>query len=416
MQSFDIVIVGGGMAGLTAALCFAQHNLSIGLIEAVEPKSCHTPGFDQRAIALSASSIRIFKSLGAWPLIRGLAQPIEHIHVSDQGQCQFTRLDAKAHNLDQFGAVIPLDAVGPILWRQVAKKSNISLFCPATPVSINQHESKCTLSFEISGQSGILQTSLLIAADGTFSKIAQLCGIDVARKPYAQTAVIANIKTQKPHRNCAFERFTPQGPLALLPLQNNQMSLVWCHDSTHAESIMAKNDEDFMADLQQEFGYRLGQILKVSERYSYPLALHQTKAFSRGRVLMLGNAAHTLHPIAGQGFNLGLRDVAVANDLILQAKSNEFSLGDPQFMQQYQMLRASDWQLTVGATDGLVKLFSNDWLPVSLLRSKALGLINLLPFAKQQLVNAATGYSGHSSRLARGLANPVINIDNGLTD
>lgn len=412
---YDIIITGGGMAGATTAIALARLGLSIALIEAVEPKLDISPSFDQRAVALSASSVAIYQSLGLWPRLRQVACPIKHISVSDQGNFGFTRLTASDYNVDALGQVIPLDETGPILWQAIQAETNISVYCPEKVESVNMtHQDYCSV---LTDQSK-LRAKLLIAADGTYSQIAKLSGIDISREPYAQHAVIANIETEHAHQNRAYERFTAAGPLALLPLTetsstNNRMSLVWCHADESVDQVMCYSDKKFIQELQENFGYRLGRIKKVGKRNEYPLSLHIAQKTYSNRLLLLGNSAHTLHPIAGQGFNLGLRDIADFVETVERAlehsdASNSEVLGSHDygsrdFLEQYTQSRQKDWQQTIVATDSFARLFSNQFLPLVLARNKAMNIINRLPFVKSQLAHAAMGYGVRSSRLARGL-------------
>ncbi|TQV89185.1 2-octaprenyl-6-methoxyphenyl hydroxylase [Aliikangiella coralliicola] len=428
-QSYDIVITGGGMAGATAAISFAQLGLSVALIEAVEPEQELSTSYDQRAVALSASSVAIYRSLGLWSELESVACPIKNIHVSDQGRFGFTRLAASDYLIDSLGEVILLEQAGPILWAALKQYPLIDIYCPAKLEKFESEKNYCRLTISQSTQTkdsdtennqqlSTIDASLMIAADGTYSRIAETLNLPINREPYHQHAVIANISTDKKHDNHAFERFTNEGPLALLPLTANRMSLVWCHKPENADEVMAWDDGHFIEALQQAFGYRLGRITKVGKRYQYPLSLHHAQQHFSDRVLLFGNAAHTLHPIAGQGLNLSLRDIAALTDCLSNAclsnsrlsehaeSSRDF--GNGEFLADYIQSRQADWQQTIIATDSLARLFSNDFLPLALVRNKAMNLINRLPFVKEQLANAAMGYSGFSSRLTRGLANQPI--------
>lgn len=408
MKKFDIIIAGGGMVGATAALALSQLQLKIALIEPIEPELDTSPSFDQRAVALSASSVAIYKTLDLWSHIQPLACPIDDIHISDQGHFGFTRLHAKDYNVEALGQVIPLDQTGPILWQAIRNTKNIQLFCPSNitevdPIELQKEKDQITVCISYESKPKTLSAKLLLAADGTFSSIAKMVSIDTLRNTYRQHAVIANISTEKPHNNQAFERFTKQGPLALLPLTRNRMSLVWCQKEDNLAKVMSYNDEEFIEQLQSEFGYRLGQITKVGGRSEYPLALHLPEKTHNGRVLLLGNSAHTLHPIAGQGFNIGLRDIAALYDAIQQAKDKQQDIGSEAFLENYAEQRQPDWQQTVTATDSLVRLFSSEFLPLVIARNKALSLLDKIPFAKEKLALAAMGFSGESAQLTRGL-------------
>jgi len=408
MKTFDIIIAGGGMAGATAAIALAKLNLNIALVEPFKPELDASPSFDQRAVALSAASVSIFKTLGIWQKIKELGCPITDIHVSDQGNFGFARLKASDYKVDALGQVIPLDQTGPILWQIIKEIKNIELICPATITAINSQEDQkksqsVTVTLEGNAQEKQLTAKLLLAADGTYSSIANLSSIQITRTPYDQHAVITNISTEHLHKNRAFERFTKNGPLALLPLTQNRMSLVWCQREANLKTVMNYNDNQFIEKLQQEFGYRLGQITKVGKRTQYPLSLHLPTNIFNGRVLLLGNAAHTLHPIAGQGFNIGLRDIAALFDAIQSAIKNDIDIGEESFLTDYQEQRKSDNDLTITSTDMLARLFSNDFLPLVVARNKGLSLFNKFPFAKKQLAMAAMGFHGESAQLTRGV-------------
>ncbi len=410
MKQYDVIIAGGGMAGATTALALSQLGLKIALVEPIEPALDASPSFDQRAVALSAASVMIFKTLNIWPKIESLACPITDIHISDQGHFGFTRLNAKEYNVDALGQVIPLDQTGPVLWQAIQSNQNIELFCPSRITAIDSIEQQIENNqinvclVDSNQQSLKLNAKLLLAADGTFSSVAKMASIKMQSDSYHQHAVIANISTELPHNNRAFERFTTQGPLALLPLTRNRMSLVWCQNEENKQAVMEYDEQTFIQHLQQQFGYRLGQITKVGERNQYPLSLHLPEKVFNGRVLLLGNSAHTLHPIAGQGFNVGLRDIAALFDAIQQAQENELDIGSQSFLQQYQAQRQPDWQQTITATDSLVRLFSNDLLPLVIARNKTLCLLDKLPFIKEKLAMAAMGFSGESAQLTRGIS------------
>jgi len=417
MKEFDVIIAGGGMVGATAALALAkinrrQRRLKIALVEAIKVDSNASPSFDERAVALSASSVAIYKSLGLWSDLAPLAEVISDIHISEQSHFGFTRLSAKDYQLDALGQVIPLNETGPVLWNAIKEFKNITVFCPNEITKINakkeqQYSKKITVQLdEIKNPNKQeLSAKLLIAADGTFSNLATMAEIKTERTSYCQHAIIANISTEKSHANKAFERFTKEGPLALLPLTRNRMSLVWCQNEAHCKETMKLDDEAFKNELQRSFGFRLGKITRVGERFSYPLALHLPENIYHDRTLLLGNSAHTLHPIAGQGFNLGLRDIAALVDCINEALESDeiIDFGDAVFLEGYKNKRDADWQQTIGATDSLVRLFSNEFFPLNSTRSKALWIVDKIPFLKNKIANSAMGFSGESAKLTRGL-------------
>jgi len=405
-SKYQVIVAGGGLTGITTALGLAQLGLRVALVESVLPKTNlgQSPSFDQRSVALSASSVAILDALGIWSELQSLACSIRRIHVSERGGFGMARFDASEYQVAAFGQVIPLEDSGPRLWRCV-QQSSVDSYAPYQVGRIDQHADGVTVALQpinASNDSLRLTGALLIAADGTFSGIAKSLQLPIQRDAYDQVAVIANIRCEKNHQGQAFERFTAHGPLALLPLNDDWMSLVWCHPTSAAETVMAWSDSHFCDQLQTAFGYRLGRILQVAGRASYPLALHWAQHQYQQRVLLLGNAAHTLHPVAGQGFNLGLRDIAALLEQVASRGSTD--VGSDAFLQNYLESRRDDWLRTRLATDSLARLFTHDWLPLALGRSVALSAMNRLPWVKAQFVNHAMGYAGRSSRLARGLA------------
>ena len=411
VQQFDVLIAGGGMTGATAAIALAQLGLSVAIVEAVEPDLEISPSFDQRAVALSSASVEIYRSLGLWPLIQHLSCPIKTIHVSEQGQFGFTRLTAAESKVEALGEVIPLDLTGPVLWKALQNYPSIASFCPWQVESITQnHNTEATsqivqlVSKSDASQLVEVEAQLVLAADGSFSQIARKLNIEHSRKTYNQHAVIANIQTSVSHDFQAFERFTVNGPLALLPLTGNRMSLVWCQKPEMVATVMGWNEQEFQSELQQAFGYRLGEITKVGERHEYPLALHLPSLQFKQNTLLMGNAAHTLHPIAGQGFNLCLRDIAALVELIQDAIANAQDWASEEFLSQYVASRQADWQQTVLATDSFARLFSNEFVPLVLIRNKGMSLVNHFKPLKQFLSRSAMGYGTRSSRLARGIS------------
>jgi 2-octaprenyl-6-methoxyphenol hydroxylase len=393
----------------------------VAIIEQHSPQDPQSISFDQRTIALSASSVAILQSLGLWQAIAAaqIASPIQHIHVSDQGNFGFTRINAKEHQVAALGQVVTLETLTPILWQQIEKYQNIQVFCPAelTELEINANNACLAITplVESSQPALVISSQLVLAADGTFSKVAKLSDISLQRRSYQQNAVISNLIVEKPHQNRAFERFTLNGPIAMLPLKSNQMGLVWCQSASQASATLSLPPEQFLAQLQAEFGYRLGKISKTSQPASYPLSLHVAAKPYAGRVLLLGNASHTLHPIAGQGLNLALRDIAGLNDILIDWLQQEntpqpalIGLSEQQchsLIQAFVEARQQDWEQTINATDTLVKVFSQNFLPLVVARNLAMKWVNRCTWSKQSLAHRAMGFNGKSSRLARGLGN-----------
>ncbi|MDO5652201.1 MAG: 2-octaprenyl-6-methoxyphenyl hydroxylase, partial [Moraxella sp.] len=399
-QQYDVVIVGGAMSGCCLALALTQAlpQLRLAIIEKNPPQAANPRqqkcGFDARSIALSHGSchklhqIRLDCNTTLWQKIAPLAEDIQQIHISDCGHSGLVELLAQELNLSRLGAVVELSAVGGVLLKAIAQQPNIDYLAPRTVTQIERATEKVAL--QLSNQQR-LETALLIAADGTQSAVAKQCGIQYQiLNDYQQSAVIANVKTAQAHHGRAFERFTAQGPLALLPLKNNLLSLVWC--VKQADELIALDDQAFLHRLQQQFGWRLGRFEQIGKRLAYPLALQQADSAIHHRLALIGNAAQTLHPIAGQGFNLGLRDVAELAKVLVEAHQQGQDLGESAVLQSYQQQRQADQHNIIHLTDGLVTTFANDLLPMQIGRN--LGLLGLAHSRalRQQFIKPTLGW------------------------
>ncbi|MDP5253940.1 MULTISPECIES: 2-octaprenyl-6-methoxyphenyl hydroxylase [unclassified Vibrio] len=386
MKHYDIVISGGAMAGSTLALGLAhldkQHR-KIAIVESFEISDSH-PGFDARCIALSHGTVNLLKKYQLWSEIEPHATAIERIHVSEQGRLAMTDIDAQQERVDALGHVVELQVIGRLLRQRLDQCANIDFLCPNQIVGLDRHPDSLTLELDDGQQ---LVTSLLVAADGGQSKVAELCRLPADEEDFKQHAIIANVSTDTPHAGCAFERFTPQGPIALLPMSENRLSLVWCMPPDIAAQRLDLDNKAFLQQLQKEFGWRLGRFEQVGQRHCYPLVLKQRHAFTSHRVVCVGNAAQALHPIAGQGFNLGIRDVA---SLIEELLSSE-DFGSASLLQRYQQRRIKDKQSTVGLTRNLVHLFSNDLPLMRLGRDIGLVALDKLPGIKHPLLTLTLG-------------------------
>jgi len=422
----DIAIVGGGLVGASLALALAQLRLSVTLFEAHPFGVTDQPSFDDRTTAISNGSRRIFEGIGLWPLLERDATPIRRIHISDQGRFGFARIDAEEQQLAALGYVLTNRAMGAALWQRLNEAAPtdatatdaltvrpsmpaITTIAPARVTSIDVAGDRRLVTFEqgagLSKQSGSVAAKLVIAADGARSTVRESAGIAAQTWNYDQVAVTANIHTQKFHDHVAYERFTPSGPIAILPLSEARSGLIWTLAPEAAKAILALDDAAFLARLQQEFGFRLGRITKVGRRQTYPLSLTRADEYVAERLAVVGNAAQALHPIAGQGFNLGLRDAASLAEVLADARapsSGAFDAGDGLHLQRYGEWRRADRSRIVGFTDGLVRLFTQPFGPVKLLRDAGLLAFDLLPAAKDALSQLSLGAAGKVPRLARG--------------
>ncbi len=404
---FDVIIIGGGLAGASLACALKDASLKIAVVEAFELNTDSQPSYDDRTVALSYGSRCIFDAMGLWSSLEPHAEAINTIHISDRGHFGVSRLTREQEGVEALGYVLENRNIGQQLYAVIDDAQSISLFCPAELTSLQQDanngEGKVSIEILIDGKSQTLTAELLVAADGNNSQVMQLLNIGNSRKDYDQSALITNITPGKKHENVAYERFTETGPLAFLPMTQNRCSVVWTLKPEQAEYLYALDETDFLVQLQQRFGFRLGQIKKIGERQIYPLFLQSATQMVQGRVAIIGNAAHSVHPVAGQGFNLALRDVALLAELIVDNKRAGEDIGSPSMLQQYAALREDDIKRVYRFTDILVKTFSNSIAPLAQLRSLGLLMVDVLPDIKHQLAIQSMGLEGRLSRLSRGL-------------
>ncbi|MDP2562888.1 2-octaprenyl-6-methoxyphenyl hydroxylase [Psychrobium sp. 1_MG-2023] len=403
-QQFDIIINGGGMAGATLAcglnhILGPNHSLNIAIIEASTDDSTH-PGFDARVIALSYGSRQILEQLNLWSGFRDISTPISNISVTDRGHFAQTTIKPHDYQVADLGYVVELVDSGRLLHQKLTS-DNVTWFRPNSVVALEQTDEQVTVTLADSQQ---LSAKLLVAADGGFSKVGQLLNITKQQTEFNQSAIIANITTSKAHQGWAYERFTEQGPLALLPMSQGRSSLVWSMHSEHIDRLMALPDAEFLAQLQQAFGYRLGTFEQTGKRVSYPLIQSLATQTTHHRCVFIGNAAQALHPIAGQGFNLGLRDVAGLISQIAQAVIKQQDIGQFSVLDAYQKQRSDDRNQTVLATSGLVSIFSNDYWAMAMGRNIGLQLSSCFNSLKQPVAHQMLGWSHDLSPL-RPIAN-----------
>jgi 2-octaprenyl-6-methoxyphenol hydroxylase len=388
----SVIIAGGGMTGATLALALShltQGKLPVTLIEAVAPGDRAHPGYDGRAIALAAGTCQQLAAINLWPALADCATPITHVHVSDRGHAGFVNMAAADYGVSALGNVVELHEVGNRLYQRLRKAPGVTLRCPEQVSRVERHQE--SVSVTLSGGE-TLQGSLLVAADGARSHTAAACGVRWLSEDYQQIAVIANVTTQIAHQGRAFERFTQYGPLALLPMSHGRSSLVWCHPPEAQSRINSWSDDEFLAELQQAFGWRLGRFTHTGLRYSYPLALQKADRTVAHRLAVVGNAAQTLHPIAGQGFNLGIRDVMSLAETLAAAHREQVDPGSFAVLQRYSQRRAPDRAATIGVTDGLVRLFANRYLPLVVGRHLGLMTMDNLPWLRNRLAERTLGW------------------------
>ncbi len=386
MQS--LAIIGGGLVGASLALVLQEgareRGWRIHLIEPFEPGHEYQPSYDARSTALSYGTRLIYQRLGLWDRIAERAEPILRIHVSERGRFGAARLDARNEAVEALGYVVENAWIGHCLW-QALDDEVVVRHCPAEVERLEPGTAGYRLSFT-DGQR--LECALTVLADGGRSSLREQLGIQVARRPYGQTALIANITPGKPHGGLAFERFTEDGPMALLPLQDHRCALVWTRSPADATRLAQAHESVFLAELQDAFGYRLGALQQVGARHLYPLTLIEAEEQVRSGLVVLGNAAHSLHPIAGQGYNLSLRDVDALSAALLRS---EAPLGDLALLQEYARRQRFDQRLTVGFSDQVTRLFGDSGRLVATGRNLGLLGLDLAPVAKRWFARQAMG-------------------------
>lgn len=403
--NFDVAICGGGLVGATLAIALDQIGLSVALIESHPFGVVDQPSFDERTTALSNGSRRIFQGLNVWPLLEHSATPIRKIHISDKGRFGFARIDANEQRLNELGHVVVNRVMGGALW-DTLQRSSVRIHAPARVSELGlEHDRRRIDIVPADSASVSLYARLVVAADGAQSIARETAGVGVQSWDYAQTAIVTNVATQRFHDHVAYERFTKTGPIAMLPMSDGRSGVIWTVEPAAAQALAALSDDDFLAQLQEHFGFRLGRLTRVGKRHLYPLALTRSDAHVSERLAIIGNAAQSLHPIAGQGFNLGLRDVASLAEVLADARhapGSEFDAGDGLFLQRFQAWREDDRREIVRFTDGLVRVFSQPFGPVKLVRDLGLLAFDLLPPAKAAMAQLSLGAAGRVPRLARG--------------
>jgi len=399
-RQFDVAIVGGGMVGASFALALRSTKLKVLLIENVPADSAAQPSFDERTTALGNGSRQIFETLGVWTAMQAESAPIRSIHVSDAGRFGVARLDAREQGVDAFGYVVPNRVIGRALWRALREAPNIELAVPAKLEAADLRDDGVTLDVSIDGRRETVRAAVAVAADGAGSALRASAGIAADVEDYDQVAIVMNAATERPSHGEAFERFTPSGPLAVLPVAGGGYAVVWAVRPDRAAELMALDESDFANELLGAFGWRAGRWNKIGRRNTYPLLLSRAAETVSGRVVLIGNAAQALHPVAGQGFNLGLRDAATLAEMLAgAAEQPEFT----ELLSKFAAWRAEDRRGVTRFTDGLVKLFGSELPGAGLVRNFGLLLFDLSPTAKRALSRVSWGFAGRMPRLARGL-------------
>jgi 2-octaprenyl-6-methoxyphenol hydroxylase len=398
--NYDIVIAGGGMIGTSLALALSPLGLRIAVVEATARQETQQPSFDERSTALSRSTQRTFEAMGLWDQVAAASSPITKIHVSDKGRFGFSHLDAEEQGVEALGYVVINRVLGEVLQSHLDSAAGIDVFCPERieGVELGPESAVATL-----GNGQALSASLLVAADGANSSIRDMMGISAQRREYGQRAVVGNLLTEKSPDNQAFERFTSQGPLAMLPIADDRTGFVWSVSEEDADRVLGLSDADFLQELQEEFGHRLGEFSRVGKRAAYPLVLSKAVRLTATRSVLVGNAAHGLHPVSAQGFNLGMRDVAALCDCITDQIAVDGDPGALTALDRYAEWRKSDQKKVVHFTDNLVRLFGSTRPGLRTLRNIGMLGFDLIPGVRSLFAKHTMGLAGELPRLSRGM-------------
>ncbi|ENV59329.1 2-polyprenyl-6-methoxyphenol 4-hydroxylase [Acinetobacter soli NIPH 2899] len=395
-----VIIVGGGMVGLSLALMLAKQNIAVKLLEAIqypdyddENLAPYHSSFDARNTALSRRSVQIYQKLQLWDALQQHATPILQVHITEEGSFGKARLVASQEKVESFGQVIENAWLGRVLLTQVRQHELIELIDGVKVTSLKQDQDFVYLNAEREHEQLELQAKLVIAADGRDSFCRQALGVGADVRDYDQVAIVTTVQTSKPHEQVGFERFSALGPLALLPLPGeSRRSVVWpVKKGTEDEWLGEHNDQHFLDALQKTYGDRAGTFEKTGRRFSYPLSQVLAHKQAVGRVLLMGNAAHTIHPVAGQGFNLCLRDADVLVRHLLQQLSESDDIGEPENLLAYEQARLKDQQRVIKFCDSVVRGFSNQNPVLKLLRNTGLVAFDVIPGIKPLVANYAMG-------------------------
>lgn len=396
----EVIIVGGGMVGLSLALMLAKQNIAVKLLEAIKYPNYddvnlapYHSSFDARNSALSRRTVQIYQELGLWSALQEYATPILEVNITEQGSFGKARLKAEQEKVESFGQVIENAWLGRVLLTEVQKQSFIELIDGVQVTQLTQDVDMAYIEASRGEEQLSLQAKLVIAADGRDSFCRKALGIGASEHDYDQVAIVTTVQTSKPHNHVGFERFSSLGPLALLPLPGEyHRSVVWpVKKGTEGEWLGDENDQHFLDALQETYGDRAGKFQKTGKRFSFPLSQVLAEKQAVGRVVLMGNAAHTIHPVAGQGFNLCMRDAHVLVRYLTEQIAQNADLGDAEILQAYEASRLTDQQRVIKFCDSVVRGFSNSNPILKFIRNTGLVAFDTIPGIKPLVANYAMG-------------------------
>jgi 2-octaprenyl-6-methoxyphenol hydroxylase len=406
-EAYDVIIAGGGFAGGTLALALAKltpKGFRVALIDAAPRDTGSAVRKDARGLALSAASKSLLEAVGVWPALADEAQPIESIEITDSPlnaslRPHFLGFDEEMTAGAPRAYLVEAGALLSVISDAVASETAIDVFAPD---SVDDYATDAFGVHARLARGKTLQAPLLVAADGKRSRIRERAGIKSIGWSYPQVGIVATVAHERPHHGRAVQHFLPAGPFAILPLKGDRSSIVWTEDKVRGQALMAGEEEAFVAELTRRFGHRLGAIALEGPRQSFPLELRIARSFVADRLALIGDAAHAVHPLAGQGLNIGMRDVAALTETIIEALRLGLDFGRSVTLERYQRWRRFDSAFSATVMDGLNRLFSNDNMPLRAIRDVGLGLVDRAPRLKRFLVREAAGGTGTVPRLLKG--------------
>jgi len=406
MRKTDVLISGGGMVGLTLGLACAQGGLKTLIIDTAAPATVLAPQFDGRVSALAYASVRMLRALGVWDSLSGHAQTIREILVTDGKLASATspfslHFDSAEVGAEALGYITENRHIRSSLYDAVARAGNLELVAPATVKNLAVEGGGAVVTLDDGSQ---VACALVIAAEGRESRLRAEMGINVIGWSYPQVGIVATVEHEKPHNGVAYEHFLPSGPFAILPMTGNRSSLVWTETKTKAPALLALDEAGFNAELARRFGDHLGKTKSAGPRWSYPLSFHIARDFVKSRFALAGDTAHGIHPIAGQGLNLGLKDAAALAEVLLDAARLGRDIGALDTLKRYERWRRFDSVVMGGTMDALNRLFSNDIAPIRHLRDLGLGIVDSIAPARKFFMRHAGGDVGKLPKLMKGEA------------